>query len=82
MYEVIFIGNYGKSMNVKEHQSYEHDSEGVMKNFVVWFCIPVWYQDWRDIAVIDKTKNSVKTVDVAILGDIQMNEGEVGKIEK
>lgn len=89
MYEVIFIGNYVKSMNVKGHHSRRNMIQREllrMKNirlcgFVIQCDIKI--EAWgRDVAVIDKTKNNVKTVDVAILGDIQMNEREVGKIEK
>ena len=35
-----------------------------------------------DIVVIDKTKKEVKMVDVTIPRDVQVNEREVGKIEK
>ena len=35
-----------------------------------------------DIIVIDKTKKEVRIVDVTIPGDVQVNEREVGKIEK
>ena len=34
------------------------------------------------IPIMDKNKKEVKIVDVTIPGDLRVNEGEVGKIEK
>ena len=34
---------------------------------------------WLDIAIIDKSKNQVKIVDVTIPRDARVNEREVGK---
>ena len=70
-------------------QWYEHEPDRVIENKgykILWdFSIQcdIKIEARRsDIVVIDKTKQEVKVVDVAIPGDVRLNQRQVGNIEK
>ena len=70
-------------------QWYEHEPDRVIENKVhkiLWDFTIQWNikigARLSDIVVIDKTKKEDKIVDVAIPGDVRMNERKVKAIEK